>query len=116
MNLCRHRRQIYSLLPLTRLGHPSTLEIGDRKLDIKNCGTLKGIRTPVARMKTWYPRPLDDEGTGEILQWSGCPDLNRGPPAPKAGALPNCATARSRVIVYLKAEKRSINLYILSLY
>ncbi len=29
---------------------------------IKN-GTLKGIRTPVARMKTWYPRPLDDEGT-----------------------------------------------------
>ena len=25
-------------------------------------GTLKGIRTPVARMKTWYPRPLDDEG------------------------------------------------------
>ena len=53
-------------------------------------GTLKGIRTPVARMKTWYPRPLDDEG----IKWSGCSDLNRGPPAPKAGALPNCATAR----------------------
>ena len=53
-------------------------------------GTLKGIRTPVARMKTWYPRPLDDEGA----KWSGCSDLNRGPPAPKAGALPNCATAR----------------------
>ena len=25
-------------------------------------GTLKGIRTPAARMKTWCPRPLDDEG------------------------------------------------------
>jgi hypothetical protein len=27
---------------------------------------------------------------------SGWPDLNRRPPAPKAGALPNCATARRR--------------------
>src|SRR5580700_6524006 len=26
--------------------------------------------------------------------WSGRPDLNRGPPAPKAGALPGCATPR----------------------
>jgi hypothetical protein len=25
---------------------------------------------------------------------SGCRDLNPGPPAPKAGALPSCATAR----------------------
>lgn len=24
--------------------------------------TPKGIRTPVARMRTWYPRPLDDGG------------------------------------------------------
>jgi hypothetical protein len=27
-------------------------------------------------------------------QWSGRADLNRGPPAPKAGALPGCATPR----------------------
>src|SRR2546426_5539856 len=28
-------------------------------------------------------------------EWSGWPDLNRRPPAPKAGALPGCATPRS---------------------
>jgi hypothetical protein len=28
--------------------------------------------------------------------WSGRADLNRGPPAPKAGALPGCATPRLR--------------------
>ena len=33
--------------------------------------------------------------TGE-QRTSGCPDLNRGPPAPKAGALPGCATPRGR--------------------
>jgi hypothetical protein len=27
--------------------------------------------------------------------WSGRPDSNRGPPAPKAGALPDCATPRA---------------------
>ena len=76
MNLCRHRRQIYSLLPLTTraplLFRGWKLEVGCYKklliasslqLPIINFGTLKGIRTPVARMKTWYPRPLDDEGT-----------------------------------------------------
>jgi site-specific DNA recombinase len=30
-------------------------------------------------------------------EWSGRPDLNRGPPAPKAGALPGCATPRREV-------------------
>src|SRR5215467_8680411 len=29
--------------------------------------------------------------------WSGRPDLNRGPPAPKAGALPGCATPRQEL-------------------
>ena len=29
-------------------------------------------------------------------RWSGRPDSNRRPPAPKAGALPDCATARRR--------------------
>jgi hypothetical protein len=29
--------------------------------------------------------------------WSGRPDSNRGPPAPKAGALPGCATPRREV-------------------
>src|SRR5258707_602059 len=30
-------------------------------------------------------------------EWSGRRDLNRGPPAPKAGALPGCATPRHEV-------------------
>ena len=30
----------------------------------------------------------------EEEDWSGRADLNRGPPAPKAGALPGCATPR----------------------
>src|SRR5208283_687906 len=29
--------------------------------------------------------------------WSGRADLNRGPPAPKAGALPGCATPRESI-------------------
>jgi hypothetical protein len=31
--------------------------------------------------------------------WSGCGDLNPGPPAPKAGALPSCATSRYFVVL-----------------
>src|SRR5277367_1999214 len=31
------------------------------------------------------------------ILWSGRPDSNRGPPAPKAGALPGCATPRHEV-------------------
>jgi hypothetical protein len=31
--------------------------------------------------------------------WSGRADLNRGPPAPKAGALPGCATPRHDSII-----------------
>ena len=30
-----------------------------------------------------------------LLSTSGCPDLNRGPPPPKGGALPGCATPRA---------------------
>jgi hypothetical protein len=30
----------------------------------------------------------------QIRDESGCPDSNRGPPPPKGGALPGCATPR----------------------
>src|SRR3954466_5802861 len=36
---------------------------------------------------------------GSQAIWSGRADLNRGPPAPKAGALPGCATPRSKWIL-----------------
>ena len=50
----------------------------------------------------WFVLPVAAERPGadaglsvSELDWrSGCPDLNRGPPAPKAGALPGCATPR----------------------
>jgi hypothetical protein len=35
-----------------------------------------------------------------LLVWSGCRDLNPGPPAPKAGALPSCATSRLPAVAY----------------
>src|ERR1039458_7090289 len=34
------------------------------------------------------------EGVSLLLNWSGRGDLNARPPAPKAGALPGCATPR----------------------
>src|SRR5215472_2403496 len=41
-------------------------------------------------------------GRTEIL-WSGRPDLNRGPPAPKAGAIPGFATPRHEMHTHCKA-------------
>src|SRR5437660_6279813 len=35
--------------------------------------------------------------------WSGRPDLNRRPPAPKAGALPGCATPRHEMLPHYRA-------------
>src|SRR5689334_16713237 len=37
------------------------------------------------------PRPSEERS---VKRWSGRPDSNRRPPAPKAGALPGCATPR----------------------
>jgi hypothetical protein len=33
------------------------------------------------------------------MKWSGRRDLNSGPPAPKAGALPGCATPRQLLAI-----------------
>src|SRR5712691_7065868 len=35
------------------------------------------------------------------VYWSGRADSNRGPPAPKAGALPGCATPRQNQVLIL---------------
>jgi hypothetical protein len=39
---------------------------------------------------------------GRRIRKSGRPDSNRGPPAPKAGALPNCATPRRELNAIFK--------------
>ena len=47
------------------------------------------IRSPLL-----YPAELQAEVSSERCRWSGREDLNLRPPAPKAGALPDCATPR----------------------
>ena len=42
-------------------------------------------------------------------QASGWPDSNRRPPAPKAGALPNCATARGKDVIVARCDPRLTN-------
>ncbi len=65
---------------------PSIAPIGER--------AGEGNRTPIASLEGWsstielHPR---------IAPWSGREDLNLRPPAPKAGALPDCATPRPRL-------------------
>ena len=62
-------------------------------------GYLVARPTSLAATPTWPTWVLDALRLGgsfpEVLdRWSGWPDLNRRPPRPKRGALPNCATAR----------------------
>ena len=62
----------------------TSLEGWSSTIELRPRGVLRlshGRRTP----------SLD--GAGQTTT-SGRPDLNRGPPAPKAGALPSCATPR----------------------
>ena len=70
----------------------------------ERCGLPGGIRTPDPRLRRppLYPTELQaavrgfwsDPSRGASV--SGRPDLNWGPPAPKAGALPGCATPRRK--------------------
>jgi site-specific DNA recombinase len=61
------------------------------KTVLSNCVTDGANITPI------YKKPFDlifHRAKNE--DWSGRADMNRGPPAPKAGALPGCATPRLR--------------------
>ena len=57
------------------------------------CGAGEGNRTPITSLEGW-------SSTIELHPhadfWSGREDLNLRPPAPKAGALPGCATPRPK--------------------
>ena len=57
--------------------------------------------TNVLRSRPYLRRCLRGSlcGRAEEECWSGRPDSNRRPPAPKAGALPGCATPRSASIL-----------------
>jgi hypothetical protein len=69
----------------------------------------EGNRTPIASLEGWsstielHPREVPARGSS----WSGREDLNLRPPAPKAGALPGCATPRrGRRSVYQRRGER----------
>ena len=98
-------------------------------------GDPGGIRTPDPRLRRplLYPTELLDhikleramgiEPTtsawkAEVLplnytrkKWSEWQDSNLRHPAPKAGALPNCATPRIRTILYYSARQKSSKIY-----
>src|SRR3974390_61535 len=44
-------------------------------------------------------RTFIDSSSTQARAWSGRPDLNRRPSAPKADALPDCATPRAKRLV-----------------
>src|SRR5713101_6514080 len=101
-------------------GMRHVLQLGRRRLQGWAEGHQQrrsGARCPAGRVydaRNWTGVSLWEEaGYGELLSnlfsglttsteflsisgrdWSGRPDLNRRPPAPKAGALPGCATPR----------------------
>ena len=62
---------------------------------------------PVARPLV-RPTSVADVPSSTAGRWSGRPDLNRGPPAPKAGALPSCATPRRPVACRPRAATPSV--------
>ena len=68
-----------------------------------NCGNGPPERTRTSdlriRSPLLYPAELQAEVSSERCIWSGREDLNLRPPAPKAGALPGCATPRHQVAV-----------------
>ena len=71
-----------------------------------NCGNGPPERTRTSdlriRSPLLYPAELQAEVSTRWDAWSGREDLNLRPPAPKAGALPGCATPRLGVHSHLQ--------------
>jgi hypothetical protein len=65
----------------------------DRNCPPEPCGAGEGNRTPITSLEGWSSTIELHPHAGV---WSGREDLNLRPPAPKAGALPGCATPRPR--------------------
>ena len=67
-------------------------------------GLPRGIRTPDPQLRRLllYPAELPAENLNSFI-WSGRDDSNIRPSAPKADALPGCATPRFTIINYYNA-------------
>ena len=64
-----------------------------RELPPEPRGAGEGNRTPITSLEGWSSTI---ELHPHVGFWSGREELNLRPPAPKAGALPGCATPRPR--------------------
>ncbi len=63
-------------------------------------------RPGYSRCADLRPGPTVEENNGEK---SGRRDSNPGPPAPKAGALPDCATPRTASAIVLRLRFSSVH-------
>lgn len=54
-------------------------------------------RLPARQSGDTARNPPNRRGTKPLQSRSGRPDSNRGPPPPKGGALPGCATSRASI-------------------
>ena len=86
----------------------SAATVDDRHGDVGRCQRPSGVRNWNEYVKYQYERPEHSSLTANLgnktarhlvsgrcfFIQSGRPDLNRGPPAPKAGAIPGYATPR----------------------
>ena len=52
------------------------------------------MKTANILVRNWYVSLVSGIPVTLLFSWSGRGDLNARPPAPKAGALPGCATPR----------------------
>ena len=88
-----HNKTPPACLPLHRLVVPNGREKRLQRDDVL-LGAGDGTRTRdslLGRQELYrlsYSRKMGEQEEGLLTAGSGCADLNRGPPAPKAGALP----------------------------
>src|ERR1700730_8935728 len=65
--------------------------------ETKRLAQLDLLSARIPQMEVWVNGAFNKLKKTREMFWSGRPDLNRGPPAPNAGALPGCATPRHEV-------------------
>ena len=104
MRSSERRRDQYSMnharvpLPARSLVESHILRIGGYAWGWSKRPFTSARNTCYRALSERHPR-LTCQQSAARLVWSGRADLNRGPPAPKAGALPGCATPRLHLIV-----------------
>ncbi len=79
------------------------------------CGVTAAVGLGPRSVEEGRPAPVRPKGeVGPGKYQSGWPDLNRRPPAPKAGALPNCATARGATLWHPQPSSDALTLRLMT--